>query len=168
MSADALTACQLLPAGHPAREPAALARGCSLMLLGRTAEAVPFLEEASSLGEARPLASILALVGQGQQGTSQLITVLEDTLPSDTMEQLRPIIESITNVGAPGIGLVIGLLVDASERNRMLEARGFSSPGPRTSYLPDSDTPRQRTVRRAMTVGVGVFSVLWLGFGGPA
>ncbi len=60
MSADALTACQLLPAGHPAREPAALARGCSLMLLGRTAEAVPFLEEASALGEARPLASILA------------------------------------------------------------------------------------------------------------
>lgn len=61
--------------------------------------------------------------------------------------------------------LVIGLLVDASERNRMLGARGFSSPGPRTSYLPDTDTPRQRAARRAMAVGVGLFSVLWLGFG---
>ena len=60
MRADALTACRLIPAGHPAREVAALAVGCSLMLLGRTADAVPSLEEASALGEARPLASILA------------------------------------------------------------------------------------------------------------
>ena len=60
MRADALTARRLIPAGHPAREVAALAVGCSLMLLGRTADAVPSLEEASALGEARPLASILA------------------------------------------------------------------------------------------------------------
>ncbi|WP_247828047.1 energy-coupling factor transporter transmembrane component T [Arthrobacter antioxidans] len=58
--------------------------------------------------------------------------------------------------------LVIGLLVDASERTRMLEARGFSSPGARTSYLPDSDTARQRTARRAMLAVVGVFSAAWL------
>ena len=48
--ADALTAYRLLPAGHPAHEPAAIALGCSLMLLGRTAEAVPLLEEGSALG----------------------------------------------------------------------------------------------------------------------
>lgn len=57
------------------------------------------------------LASILALVGQGEQGTSQITTLLQDTLPEDTYEQLSPIIDSITNVGAPGIGLVIGILV---------------------------------------------------------
>ncbi|MBD8063561.1 YihY/virulence factor BrkB family protein [Oceanitalea stevensii] len=57
------------------------------------------------------LASILALVGQGEQGASQITTLVEDTLPEDTAEQLQPIIDSITNVGAPGIGLVIGLLV---------------------------------------------------------
>ncbi len=57
------------------------------------------------------LASILALVGQGAQGTNQITTLMEDTLPADTAEQLRPIIDSVTNVGAPGIGLVIGLLV---------------------------------------------------------
>jgi len=57
------------------------------------------------------LASILALVGQGEEGTSQVTTMLEDTLPADTFEQVEPVIESITNVGAPGIGLVIGLLV---------------------------------------------------------
>ncbi len=61
MRADALTACRLLPAGHPAHEGAAVALGCCLMLLGRTAEAVPLLEEASALGEAAAMASILAL-----------------------------------------------------------------------------------------------------------
>lgn len=57
--------------------------------------------------------------------------------------------------------LVIGLLVDASERNHMLGARGFSSSGLRTSYLPDTDTPRQRLVRRAMVAAVALFSVAW-------
>ena len=52
MRADALTAYRLLPAGHRAHEPAAVALGCSLMLLGRTAEAVPLLEEGSALGAA--------------------------------------------------------------------------------------------------------------------
>ena len=61
MRADALTAYRLLPAGHPAHEGAAAALGCCLMLLGRTAEAVPLLEEASALGEATAMASILAL-----------------------------------------------------------------------------------------------------------
>ena len=58
--------------------------------------------------------------------------------------------------------LVIGLLVDASERTHMLEARGFSSPGVRTSYLPDTDTARQRVARRTMVGLVLVFSVVWL------
>ncbi|WP_324649808.1 YihY/virulence factor BrkB family protein [Georgenia sp. H159] len=57
------------------------------------------------------LASILSLVGQGQQGTSQITTMLEDVLPPDTFRQLEPAIESITSVGSPGIGLLIGLLV---------------------------------------------------------
>jgi energy-coupling factor transport system permease protein len=58
--------------------------------------------------------------------------------------------------------LVIGLLVDASERTRMLEARGFSSPGTRTSYLPDTDSASQRTVRLVMIGVVALFSVTWL------
>ncbi len=61
MRADALTAYRLLPAGHPAHEHAAVVLGCCLMLLGRTAEAVPLLEEGSALGEAAAMASILAL-----------------------------------------------------------------------------------------------------------
>ena len=61
MHADALTAYTLLPAGHPAHEPAAAALGSCLMLLGRTAKAVPLLEEASALGGARATASVLAL-----------------------------------------------------------------------------------------------------------
>ncbi len=58
--------------------------------------------------------------------------------------------------------LVIGLLVDASERNHMLEARGFSAAVPRTSYLPDSDTIGQRLYRRVLGLGVGVFSGVWI------
>jgi LuxR family maltose regulon positive regulatory protein len=61
MRADALTAYRLLPAGHRGHEPAAVALGCSLMLLGRTAEAVPFFEEGSALGAARGPATLLAL-----------------------------------------------------------------------------------------------------------
>ncbi len=61
MRADALTAYRLLPAGHRAHEPAAVALGCSLMLLGRTAEAVPLLEEGSALGAASGPATLLAL-----------------------------------------------------------------------------------------------------------
>ena len=58
--------------------------------------------------------------------------------------------------------LVIGLLVDASERTRMLEARGFSSSAPRTSYLPDTDSHGQRLARRAMVAAVGLVSVIRL------
>ena len=61
MHADALTAYRLLPAGHRAHEPAAVALGCSLVLLGRPAEAVPLLEEGSALGAARGPATLLAL-----------------------------------------------------------------------------------------------------------
>lgn len=64
--------------------------------------------------------------------------------------------------------LVIGLLVDASERNRMLEARGFSSPVARTSYLADTDTPAQRRFRRVLTIVVVLFSVAWLVLGAAA
>ncbi|THJ66729.1 energy-coupling factor transporter transmembrane protein EcfT [Arthrobacter echini] len=58
--------------------------------------------------------------------------------------------------------LVIGLLVDASERNHMLEARGFSARVPRTSYRPDSDTPGQRLFRILLTLGVGAFCLTWI------
>ncbi|MUK02928.1 energy-coupling factor transporter transmembrane protein EcfT [Vibrio cholerae] len=58
--------------------------------------------------------------------------------------------------------LVIGLLVDASERNTMLGARGFSSPAVRTSYLADTDTPRQRIARRVMVAVTAVLSAAWL------
>lgn len=61
--------------------------------------------------------------------------------------------------------LVIGLLVDASERNSMLGARGFSSAAVRTSYLPDTDSAGQRLVRRGMVAAVGVLSVAWLAAG---
>lgn len=59
------------------------------------------------------------------------------------------------------VPLVTGLLIDASERTHLLEARGFSSSGPRTSYLPDTDTPAQRAARWLMTAAVLVFACAW-------
>ncbi|MBG6216847.1 energy-coupling factor transport system permease protein [Arthrobacter sp. CAN_A6] len=64
--------------------------------------------------------------------------------------------------------LVTGLLVDASERTHMLEARGFSSTVRRTSYLPDTDSAAQRAARWAMTGGVVLFSCLWFAIGPAA
>lgn len=56
------------------------------------------------------LASILALVGQGNT-TQTIVDTASEFVPKDTMEQLRPIIDNITSTDAPGIGLVLGLLV---------------------------------------------------------
>jgi energy-coupling factor transport system permease protein len=64
------------------------------------------------------------------------------------------------------VPLVTGLLIDASERTHLLEARGFSSSGPRTSYLPDTDTPAQCAARWVMAGGVLVFSCAWYVLGG--
>jgi membrane protein len=56
------------------------------------------------------LVSILSLVGQDEQGTSQIETMLGDVLPASTMETLEPVLSGLTSAPAPGIGLVIGLL----------------------------------------------------------
>ncbi len=63
------------------------------------------------------------------------------------------------------VPLVTGLLIDAAERTQLLEARGFSSPGPRTSYLPDTDTAGQRTARWLMAAGVIAFGCAWYAVG---
>lgn len=56
------------------------------------------------------LSSILALVGQGRT-IETLVNTVSDLVPTSTMKTLGPIIESITSTDAPGIGLVVGLLV---------------------------------------------------------
>ncbi len=47
------------------------------------------------------------------------------------------------------VPLVLGLVDDAGNRAQALEARGFGSPGPRTSYRQLEDPPRQRIFRAA-------------------
>ena len=61
MHAHAVTAYRLEPVGRPAHEPAAHALGMSLLLLGRTDEAVPLLEEAAALGPARAVVTLMSL-----------------------------------------------------------------------------------------------------------
>ena len=61
MRTHALTAYDLEPIGNPAHEAAALALGSSLLLIGRTDDALPLLEEAAALGPERGSASLVAL-----------------------------------------------------------------------------------------------------------
>ena len=61
MRAHALVAYDLEPLGSPAHEPAALALGSSLLLLGRSHDAVPLLEEAAGLGSERASGALVAL-----------------------------------------------------------------------------------------------------------
>lgn len=63
------------------------------------------------------------------------------------------------------VPLVVSLLLDAGERSRMLESRGFSSSAARTSYLPDTDTRAQRTARRLLLAGTAAFCAAWLSKG---
>ncbi|GAB3541553.1 energy-coupling factor transporter transmembrane protein EcfT [Arthrobacter tecti] len=67
-------------------------------------------------------------------------------------------LRALVMVGRP---LISGLLVDAADRSRMLDARGFARTSPRTSYRTDTDTPAQRTVRWVMLAVVVVFVVWW-------
>ncbi|WP_162150222.1 energy-coupling factor transporter transmembrane component T [Arthrobacter sp. H14] len=67
-------------------------------------------------------------------------------------------LRALVMVGRP---LIAGLLIDAGDRSRTLEARGFAGTVPRTSYRADTDTTVQRTVRWVMLAAVVVFSIWW-------
>lgn len=73
-------------------------------------------------------------------------------------------LRALVMVGRP---LIAGLLMDAADRSRTLEARGFAGTGPRTSYRDDTDTAAQRTVRWGMLAAVVLFSAWWY-LGRPA
>lgn len=60
MRAQATVAYRLEPVGSPAHEAAALAIGCASALLGHTAQATAFLEEAAALGAERASVALLA------------------------------------------------------------------------------------------------------------
>ena len=48
------------------------------------------------------------------------------------------------------VPLVLGLIEDSGSRAQALDARGFGSPGPRTSYREVADPPAQRRFRAAL------------------
>jgi energy-coupling factor transport system permease protein len=67
-------------------------------------------------------------------------------------------LRALVMVGRP---LIAGLLMDAADRARTLEARGFAGTVPRTSYRADTDTTAQRTARWAMLAAVVLFTAWW-------
>lgn len=55
------------------------------------------------------LVSILALAGQGEEGTDALMDTLGEVLPAEAMDQIGPILTEATAAAAPGLGLLVGL-----------------------------------------------------------
>ena len=55
------------------------------------------------------LVSILSLVGQ-QSLTDRLVDLVSEAVPQSAMSTLEPVIASLTNAPAPGLGLLVGLL----------------------------------------------------------
>ncbi|MGX9901571.1 energy-coupling factor transporter transmembrane component T family protein [Arthrobacter sp. SA17] len=68
------------------------------------------------------------------------------------------------------VPLVLALIQEAAERAHALDARGFNSPGPRSTYREVADSRGQRTFRRAVLGLAAVALILRLGaswFGVP-
>ncbi|WP_309105527.1 energy-coupling factor transporter transmembrane component T [Arthrobacter sp.] len=57
------------------------------------------------------------------------------------------------------VPLVLALIQDAAERAHALDARGFNSPGPHSTYREVADTRGQRTFRRAV-LGLAAAAVI--------
>ncbi|GAA4283889.1 YihY/virulence factor BrkB family protein [Brevibacterium daeguense] len=57
------------------------------------------------------LVSILSLFGQSGQTVTSVLDQVQGLVPEDTWNTLRPALESVLTAPAPGLGLVIGLVV---------------------------------------------------------
>lgn len=101
----------------------------------------------SALGLAPLVSERAAQITKAQQARGLVVT-------RNPLSKLR----GLVMVGRP---LIAGLLMDAAERSRALEARGFAATVPRTSYRTDTDTAAQRRVRWAMLAAVVVFILWW-------
>lgn len=86
-------------------------------------------------------------ITKAQQARGLIVT-------SNPLSKLR----ALVMMGRP---LVAGLLIDAADRSRLLEARGFAGTAPRTSYRADTDTAGQQTARWSMLAAVVVLSLWW-------
>ncbi|UFU01940.1 YihY/virulence factor BrkB family protein [Ruania suaedae] len=80
-----------------------LGDGCTDLAAGLTYYAV-----LSIFPAAIALVSLLSLVGQGGT-TTTLISMAEDLVPADAMSTLEPVLRSLTEAPAPGLGLILGL-----------------------------------------------------------
>ncbi len=67
------------------------------------------------------------------------------------------------------VPLVLGLMEDAGSRAQALDARGFGSPGPTTSYREVQDPPAQRRLRAVLLVlaAAAVALRLWASWPAP-
>jgi energy-coupling factor transport system permease protein len=101
----------------------------------------------SALGLAPLVSERATQITKAQQARGLVVT-------RNPLSKLR----ALVMVGRP---LIAGLLIDAAERSRTLESRGFAGSARRTSYCADTDTTAQRKARWVMLAAVVVFSVWW-------
>jgi membrane protein len=57
------------------------------------------------------MVSILSILGQAGATTNAVVGIAQGLVPADAMDQLTPVIDQLANAPAPGLGLLIGLLV---------------------------------------------------------
>ena len=80
----------------------------------------------------------------------------------------RGVVSRLVAVRVQMVPLVLGLIEDSGSRAQALDARGFGSPGPTTSYRVVQDPPAQRRVRAVLLVLAAAAVALRLGASWPA
>jgi membrane protein len=114
------------------------------------------------------LVSMLSLVGQASI-TESLLGTAEEMLPEDAMSTVGPVIETLTEVPAPGLGLVIGLLIALWTASNYVTA--FSRAMNRIYEVPEGRPiwklrPVMYAITVAMLVLVAILGVI-LALSGP-
>jgi len=80
----------------------------------------------------------------------------------------RGLLSRLAAARLQAVPLVLGLVEDAGARAQALDARGFGTPGPRTSYRQLQDPPAQRILRAAALLLAAAAVVLRLVTAWPA
>lgn len=57
------------------------------------------------------LVSILSLLGQSGQALTDVLDQLKGAVPADTWASVQPVLDAVLTAPAPGVGLIVGLLI---------------------------------------------------------
>jgi energy-coupling factor transport system permease protein len=78
------------------------------------------------------------------------IATIQDAQRSRGLDSEGSVLKRFLSLFPLAAPVVLGSLVEIEQRSIALETRGFSTPGPKTSFRTVSDTPRQQLLRWGM------------------